>query len=278
MARFNLALAAALLFNLSVSTIAFAQNSGCASGVLYGKGARASSNSIHRTADAKRSASCACQSCGQPESVDEKTKCRKVCKLIVGEKLVKVTCYKSEFEDFCVPNPSEKCCEKCVDACSCENGGSGKKMTISSWKTSCGEVKTRKKLMKKTFLVKVPDYRWEIVAKCNDCESASTCVASNTELPKDVPAPPRTDLLLDLDDLKKKPAEKPKAKMATENSKHLVQRAVVADPISKIVPPAPENAPEKAEADSMASDVPEVKTRTAKLRRFGRTNQLNRRR
>lgn len=84
-----------------------------------------------------------CDKCGCQAPVE------KVCRVICETKEVKETKYSAECEDFCVPSPSVKC------GC--------------SWMPGCGELFTRKKLVKTEVTKKVPSYKWEVVTVCKSC-------------------------------------------------------------------------------------------------------------
>jgi hypothetical protein len=105
-----------------------------------------------------------CANCGCHSS------CNKVCRLVCEEKKVEVVCWNTECEDFCVPGPSKPGCKHCEPACD-ECALHGKKFVWTEWIPGCAEIHTKKKLMKKTIVKKVPSYKWVVEDLCKDCEA-----------------------------------------------------------------------------------------------------------
>lgn len=102
----------------------------------------------------------ACSECG---CKDRHLTCRLVCE----EK--EVSRWDCKLENFCLPPPSHRCGKDCQ----CD---ASQKTDISHWQPmSCGDVRTRKVLVKGEAKETVPSYRWvieEVCAKCgsSDCE------------------------------------------------------------------------------------------------------------
>jgi hypothetical protein len=122
--------------------------------------------------------------------------CQKVCRLVEEDKKVETICWGCKCEDFCVHGPSKRGCKHCKDVCeTCDDGcdceathAEPKKFVWYDWIPGCAKVHTRKKLMKKVVVTKVPSFKWvveDLCPKCDaDCESAE--VPPGVELP----APP----------------------------------------------------------------------------------------
>lgn len=111
--------------------------------------------------------------CDTCQCSEEKIECVKICKLICETKIVERVCWKSQFEDICLPGPSKKCGEGCKEACNCKEGsdGSGKKVRYGIWQAqNCeSETRTRKRLMKKIEKIEIPTYRWVVETRCKNC-------------------------------------------------------------------------------------------------------------
>lgn len=137
------------------------------------------------------SCDCFCSHCGQ------RGRCEKVCRLECGEKEVEVFCWGCKCEDFCVPGPSQPNCQYCEMICGNCDGpvkpdapySKPKKFVWNTWIPGCAEVHTRKKLMRKAVVKKVPSYKWTVEDLCPHCYAAAqrTRVQPGTELPP-VPA------------------------------------------------------------------------------------------
>jgi len=111
-----------------------------------------------------------CAHCGCQEN------CCKVCRLVCEEKKVEVVCWGCECEDFCVPGPSKPGCKHCeivCDECAADSKvhSHAKKFVWTEWIPGCAEIHTKKKLMKKTIVKKVPSYKWVVEDLCKDCEA-----------------------------------------------------------------------------------------------------------
>ncbi|MDZ4821659.1 MAG: hypothetical protein SGJ20_22090 [Planctomycetota bacterium] len=131
-----------------------------------------------------------CAHCGCSEP------CNKVCRLVKEEKKVKVICWGTKCEDFCVPGPSTPGCTHCEEVCtdcdSCNDRaahGAPTKFVWTDWiPGSCSKVYTKKKLMQKIVTKKVDSYKWVVEDLCPACDAQAVSVkpAEGAE----VPAPP----------------------------------------------------------------------------------------
>jgi hypothetical protein len=125
-----------------------------------------------------------CQKCGNAsnEVDNEGVVCEKVCRLVCETRKVEFTCWKSDFEDFCVPMPSEQCAECTIDACNCKEGadGCGKVFKFGLWQPTCAKVKSARHLYRKTVVREIPSYRWIVEARCHQC--LNNCIPA-TSLP-----------------------------------------------------------------------------------------------
>lgn len=101
-----------------------------------------------------------CQSCGC------QCACDKVCKVICEKKIVTKTKYCCECEDFCVPGPSCLIGRECVDDCNAPHGVA----TRNIWQPGRATIRTRKKLVKKTYTEEVPTYKWVVESCCPRCQ------------------------------------------------------------------------------------------------------------
>ena len=128
--------------------------------------------------------------------------CEKVCRLVVEDKKVQITCWGCECEDFCVPGPSCRGCRNSEEVCSfyVDKGeekicSQPKKFVWYDWiPNPCAEVQTRKKLMKRTVTKTVPGYRWVVEDLCASCESKA--VGAPIIDGSDVPPPPLVNVKL----------------------------------------------------------------------------------
>lgn len=93
-----------------------------------------------------------CDHCGCQSSCDKV--CRPVCEI---KKVPKVT-YDCECEDFCVPGKS---CHSVV----CDDCGNKKHV----YTPQCGEVRTRKKLVKNETTIDKVTYKWVVETVCCGC-------------------------------------------------------------------------------------------------------------
>lgn len=127
-----------------------------------------------------------CALCGTAEAES------KVCRLVVGEKKITVTCWSCEAEDICLPGPSKPTCRHWDVACddpSCHCCGDYRKFFVwAEWKPlgCCCKIVTKKKLMKKTVTKTVPSYKWVVEDLCPTCESKCETVTP----PKGAAIPP----------------------------------------------------------------------------------------
>ena len=135
---------------------------------------------------------CACAACG--DSVE----CVKVCKLVCVETNVEFTCWKSEYGDVCVPCRSKHCGKDCVSACECQEGadGNGRKLIFGIWQPNGADIKTRRNLMKKTVVKKIPSFKWEVESRCHEC--CRNCINTDQAMPEGVPQPPKCAALMDI--------------------------------------------------------------------------------
>lgn len=134
---------------------------------------------------------CGCQAC-----------CENVCRLVVEEKKVQITCWGCECEDFCLPGPSCRGCKNCEEVCnfcgqndSEKIGSQPKKFVWYDWiPNPCAAVHTKKKLMKKTVTKTVPSYKWVVEELCPACEQKAVGAPLVTGV--EVPPPPVANVKL----------------------------------------------------------------------------------
>ncbi len=109
-----------------------------------------------------------CDHCGCCDQV------RKVCRVVCVMEEVKTVAYDCVCEDFCIPGPSHRC--GCREIC------------------TCGEVRTRRKLVKHEVVKKVPKYRCVVEHLCPNCRQAPTAAPFATPTPAtwSEPAAPAT--------------------------------------------------------------------------------------
>jgi len=117
-----------------------------------------------------------CQRCGAP-------RCARYCRLVRQEKKVTVPCWGYEDEEICLPGRGQRFCEHGDVACD-ERDQAGnvrfrtKRFVWSEWSPrSAGQVKTHRKLMRKTVTKTVPSYRWVVETLCDDCLNQQTAGA-----------------------------------------------------------------------------------------------------
>lgn len=96
-----------------------------------------------------------CQRCGHA------CECCKTCRLVPSTKKVTKNVYHTECEDFCVPAHSAH--EICRDEC-------GRRQVVVT--PRCGEVRTRKKLIKKEVTEEVPSTKCVVEYLCPACAAA----------------------------------------------------------------------------------------------------------
>ena len=149
----------------------------------------------------------ACRQCGCQDAV------QKVCRLVREDKKVQVTLWGSKEEDFCLPGPSCPQCEHSELVCgNCHQSSAAskqsddkakqdkpkdenvltraKRFVWTNWNPGdCGEVFTRKKLMKKTITKTVPGYKWVVEDLCTGCQSI--CEPEKVPVDVTIPAPPK---------------------------------------------------------------------------------------
>ena len=140
-----------------------------------------------------------CRECGGDCGV------RKVCRLVCEEKEIEDVCYGCECEDYCLPGKSCRGCLHSEDVCV---GDCCKKDCCThrpwcclewfSWKPTCAEIATKKKLVKYVVVKKVPSYKWKVEEVCSQCCPQAACdigadgleVQRPTEVPGADEAPP----------------------------------------------------------------------------------------
>lgn len=125
---------------------------------------------------------CAGCGCDQP--------CRQVCRLVCGEKEVEILCWGCTCEDFCVPGPSSPGCEHCTEVCgTCEQASDAsapwaltKAFLWKTWLPGDAEVFTKRKLVQKKVMKKVPSYKWVVEPLCPACaaEGERTALRAKT--------------------------------------------------------------------------------------------------
>ncbi len=127
-----------------------------------------------------------CHHCGGDDH------CRKICKVVDDVKEVPVICWSDKCEDFCVPGPCVKGCKHCEPKC--KDGGKGcacskgecpsheKRFCYRDNPITCGKVYTRKMLMQKTIIKKVPSQKLIVEYVCGKCDAKGK--ASDAEVPK----------------------------------------------------------------------------------------------
>ena len=106
-----------------------------------------------------------CGHCGS------RNNCNKVCHVICEMKDVKEVRYKVVCEDFCVPDRSGKC-----GCC---------------WIPGCGDVHTKRKLVKYDVTCKKPSWKWVVEDLCASCTATVDQQIPN-EPPPPLPAAPKT--------------------------------------------------------------------------------------
>jgi hypothetical protein len=104
-----------------------------------------------------------CGTCGS-------SNCNKVCRVVCEMKDVKEVRYKVVCEDFCVPGRSEKC--------GCK------------WLPGCGDVHTKRKLVKYEVSCKKPHWKYVVENLCPSC-TPEDAVPAGAPLPP-LPAAPKT--------------------------------------------------------------------------------------
>jgi len=118
--------------------------------------------------------------------------------LVKEERTIKVTCWASQCEDFCVPGPSKRGCKRNVEHVDCTKGKCGtcnsKKAVWFNWCPSRAHVSTKKKLMKKTIEKKVcGGYKWVVEDLCGGCETKFEAEAPALDPETELPEPPALD-------------------------------------------------------------------------------------
>ena len=95
--------------------------------------------------------------CSQCSQCGCEAECQKVCKKVCTTKIVKVTCWDVQCKDVCLAGKLDRSdCNTCT--CGPE--------------APCGEVRTKKVLVKKTIEIEVPTVKYEIVECCSGCAGA----------------------------------------------------------------------------------------------------------
>jgi hypothetical protein len=122
--------------------------------------------------------------------------CRKVCKVVCTIQEVKKTVWTVECKEFCVPNPAI-CGGKCG---TCGPTLCGEKCGVCSQTPccckpcqtppKCGPVRTKKELIKKEIVCKVPTYKCVVVC-CGRCPGdCGACTATKEPTPAAPNTPP----------------------------------------------------------------------------------------
>jgi hypothetical protein len=113
---------------------------------------------------------CCCQHCGRT------AECRQVCRLVCEEKKVETICWSCKAVDYCLPGPSEPGCKHCEDVCDsascpCHKGGCCRapRFVWREWTPGCAKVYTKKKLLKKVVVRKIPSHKWVTEILCDEC-------------------------------------------------------------------------------------------------------------
>jgi hypothetical protein len=140
--------------------------------------------------------------------------CGKVCRLVLEEKKVEITCWGCKSEDFCVPGPSQPGCRHCDEACGpCDAAGNPqgvcarpKRFTWTEWIPGCAEIYTRTKLMRKTVVRKAPSYKWVVEDLCDHCEAR--CAGADIQPGAEIPPPPVAGVTLKYGAAASRPATK----------------------------------------------------------------------
>lgn len=135
-----------------------------------------------------------CGVCGQSGN------CKKVCRLVPEERTIEVICWGSEKEDFCIPGCSKPGCKHCKEVCGPEDTGTKEGDPCSKprllkwieWRPSkSATIYTRKKLMKKVVVHKVPGFKWVVEELCDACEAK--CEAEKVAAGEKAPPLPDVD-------------------------------------------------------------------------------------
>jgi hypothetical protein len=120
--------------------------------------------------------------------------CCRVCRLVCEEKKVEVICWGCTCEDFCLPCPSTPGCRYCEDIYEpCDEGDKPvwvctrpKRFTWLDWCPGSARMHTKKKLMKRVVIRKIPVYKWVVEDLCPRCEAECPIV----EVPPGTKLPP----------------------------------------------------------------------------------------
>lgn len=152
---------------------------------------------------------------------------KKVCRPVCEIKEVKETEYDCECEDFCIPGRSQVCTEHGVD---CNGCPTCEKVTIPA----CGKVRTRKKLIKKEVVKKVPSYKWVVEYVCDECchgDCADGCDAGQADGQQEpaeaMPVPPQPAVAPEAE-----PPPPPPAPMDPETARRASMKQTAARPVS----------------------------------------------
>ncbi|MGW8257302.1 MAG: hypothetical protein ACWGMZ_07450 [Thermoguttaceae bacterium] len=149
------------------------------------------------------------QTCGSPDCCAHcgcHCGCEKYCKLVCTMKKVKKTVWVVKCEDFCTSLPGcGRCCcdgcESCGDECRkearCENCRGKSCNPCASLENRdyipprCGKVRTKKVLVKKEIICKVPAYKCVVVYSCGNC-GEKCCPSEKSEKQQEPAALPPT--------------------------------------------------------------------------------------
>jgi hypothetical protein len=128
----------------------------------------------------------------EPSTCDHckaKAQCTKVCHWVCEEKKVEVTCWGCECEEFCIPGPSTPNCQHCKELkCYCVEGinpkvsSKPKAFSWTSWLPGGASIYTKKKLMKRTTMEKIPTHLWVVEELCPECKQ-QIAIGKNEQRP-----------------------------------------------------------------------------------------------
>lgn len=104
-------------------------------------------------------------------------RCRKICRLVREDRKIATTVWGMECEDICVPGPSTPDCKQCEMVGGPAPGdkvcSKPKRIVWTSWIPGCDqEIRTKRKLMKKTVKTTVPSFKWVVEDLCAECTAA----------------------------------------------------------------------------------------------------------
>jgi hypothetical protein len=111
--------------------------------------------------------------------------CQKVCRLVMEEKSVTITCWGCKCDEFCLPGPSKPGCQHCELACGTDSTcrecdalqAQPKRLVWTNWIPGSAKLHVKTKLMKKTVTKKVPTHRWVVEDLCSQCWQNQAAIA-----------------------------------------------------------------------------------------------------